>query len=162
MAEEDTGRLIQQAGQVGLLPGSVEVGINGKDIRIENVGLAETRGGVAVGNYGDGWDNPVTARATEYGGQIEPDPSKYVVTYNNIRQDLDDPVLAWRSRNRYHTENLFGVLDEVNIDFNGPEDHWYVALSLFKGRHFVADQVTKVVLGVSHNIGHIDLFRSDG
>lgn len=141
VADEDTDQLLQEAGQISLFPGSVEVGVNGKTIRIENLGLVETQ-----------------RKAGSYAGQIQPDPNKYVVTYSNISQDLDDPVLAWRSKNRYHAENLFEVLDEVAIDFNGPEDHWYVAISLFKGRHFAADQVTKVVLGVSKNIGHIDPF----
>ncbi len=135
----DDQTVYQQAGRIPLFPGRFEVDINGKSITIENTDVSIVEGG---------------------GGGLSAvlDPSRWTVNYKNILGDLDDPILAWLNKNSVFSSNILHAIHEITVDFNGPEDHWYVAISLFKGRLIGIDSVTEVVLGVSDNVGHLDLF----
>ena len=161
--------LMNDGSQVGLLPGSVEVSVQGKGFVIANANLVAQQ----IGGGAEVYENDQTDIFGNYVGTtteifetpgdevVTLDPNGYTVTYLNVMDTLTDPVLLWRDRNGYFAEDLLPVLDGAIIDFNYPEDSWHVAISLFKANTFRPDEVETIILGASPRGGQFDPFATE-
>jgi hypothetical protein len=149
--------LLPDGTEVGILPGAVEVSVNGKGFTIGNNSLLaqEVGGGVEVYTdqetdyFGDVISETQTVVETPGEEVVGLDPNGYFITWQNSTGDLLDPIAHWRNELGYWDENLIGIIDGAVIDFNYPEDHWYIAISLYKDNRFRADEVLPIILGAS-------------
>lgn len=139
-----------------IFPGSVEVSVNGKGFVITNDNLAIHQAPGDIEIYREEefdlfGDIEVTETIVEHTGEsvVDLNPDTFTVSYDNVMSSLDDPIIQWCNRNNFYGSNLMEVLSEAIIDFNYPEDHWVVSLSLYKDNRFKADEIETVLLGAS-------------